>query len=36
VAANRIEFWEHGAHRLHDRVVHRIQDGNWVVDRLAP
>ena len=36
VAVKRIEFWEHGAHRLHDRVVHRIEDGRWVVERLAP
>ena len=36
VAVKRIEFWEHGAHRLHDRVVHRIEDGQWVVERLAP
>ncbi|MBR9910967.1 MAG: pyridoxamine 5'-phosphate oxidase [Gammaproteobacteria bacterium] len=31
-----IEFWQGGAHRLHDRYKYRRTDTGWEVDRLAP
>jgi pyridoxamine 5'-phosphate oxidase len=31
------EFWQQGAHRLHDRLEYRREpDGGWSVRRLAP
>jgi pyridoxamine 5'-phosphate oxidase len=37
VVPHEIEFWQGGAHRLHDRFVYRLRDdGGWRVDRLAP
>jgi pyridoxamine 5'-phosphate oxidase len=37
VAAERIEFWQGGAHRLHDRLLYtREGDGSWTRTRLAP
>lgn len=30
------EFWENGAHRLHDRVAYKRKDDQWLIDRLAP
>lgn len=30
------EFWENGAHRLHDRVAYKKKDYEWLIDRLAP
>lgn len=37
VAPERIEFWEDGTFRLHDRTVfHRQDDGGWRVERLFP
>jgi pyridoxamine 5'-phosphate oxidase len=32
----RIEFWQGGAHRLHDRFVYQRLDEHWVVSRLNP
>lgn len=32
----RIEFWQGGAHRLHDRFVYQRLDEHWVVNRLNP
>ena len=33
----QIEFWQGGAHRLHDRFVYTLQaGGNWEIERLAP
>lgn len=31
-----VEFWQGRHDRLHDRLRHRIVDGEWIVDRLAP
>jgi pyridoxamine 5'-phosphate oxidase len=36
VAPEVVEFWEHGAHRLHDRARHSLVGGRWLVERLAP
>jgi pyridoxamine 5'-phosphate oxidase len=30
------EFWQHGEHRLHDRVRYERKDGGWRRQRLAP
>lgn len=33
----RVEFWQGGEHRLHDRIVFtREQDGSWCKGRLSP
>ncbi len=32
----RIEFWQGGAYRLHDRVEYVKQDEDWVIQRLNP
>lgn len=34
----RIEFWQDGAHRLHDRLVFNraSADGDWTIERLYP
>lgn len=34
--AERIEFWQGRASRLHDRLNYRLQDGAWIRERLAP
>jgi pyridoxamine 5'-phosphate oxidase len=31
-----VEFWHHREDRLHDRIRYRREDGNWVMERLAP
>ncbi len=36
VVASEIEFWQGGAHRLHDRFRYLKQDDGWQIDRLAP
>ena len=37
IVPTEIEFWQGGSHRLHDRFVYRKTDqGNWVIQRLAP
>lgn len=38
VKPNRIEFWQGGANRLHDRIQYRFleDDGTWQRTRLAP
>jgi pyridoxamine 5'-phosphate oxidase len=33
---DRVEFWQTGAHRLHDRLCYRHDGGAWRVERLAP
>jgi pyridoxamine 5'-phosphate oxidase len=33
---DEVEFWQGRADRLHDRLRHRLVDGIWVVERLAP
>jgi pyridoxamine 5'-phosphate oxidase len=32
----RIEFWQGRPSRLHDRLNYRLQDGDWLRERLAP
>ena len=37
VEPREIEFWQQGAHRLHDRIRYRKKkDGTWIRERLAP
>ncbi len=37
VEPQEIEFWQQGAHRLHDRIRYRKKkDGTWIRERLAP
>lgn len=37
VKPHEIEFWQGGAHRLHDRFQYRLQaDGQWAIQRLEP
>lgn len=37
VKPHRIEFWQGGAMRLHDRFLFTLQpDGGWEIERLAP
>jgi len=33
---DRIEFWQEGPHRLHDRIRYQRTDRGWTRDRLAP
>lgn len=32
----RVEFWQGGAHRLHDRVEYQLEQGQWRKQRLNP
>ena len=36
VVPQRIEFWQGRERRLHDRFAYIKQDGNWIIERLAP
>ncbi|HPA17648.1 MAG TPA: pyridoxamine 5'-phosphate oxidase [Verrucomicrobiae bacterium] len=37
VTPDRIEFWQGGEDRLHDRFLYALQpDGSWAIERLAP
>jgi pyridoxamine 5'-phosphate oxidase len=36
LAPDAFEFWQEGAHRLHDRVRYRRAAGGWIRERLAP
>ena len=36
VAPRTIEFWQGGAHRLHDRFQYQRGDAGWTIARLAP
>jgi pyridoxamine 5'-phosphate oxidase len=36
VAPNRFEFWQGRESRLHDRLVYRLNDGDWIIERLSP
>jgi len=36
VAPRTIEFWQGGAHRLHDRFQYSDNVGGWRIDQLAP
>jgi pyridoxamine 5'-phosphate oxidase len=33
---DRFEFWQGRPSRLHDRIVYRLADGAWRIERLAP
>jgi pyridoxamine 5'-phosphate oxidase len=32
----QIEFWQGRASRLHDRMQYTLQEGSWIIERLAP
>jgi pyridoxamine 5'-phosphate oxidase len=36
LAPERIEFWQEGEYRLHDRIVFTLIDGGWQKNRLFP
>ena len=36
VKPNTIEFWQGRPSRLHDRLRYKKQDGEWIIERLAP
>ena len=36
IVPERIEFWQGGRDRLHDRLVYTKSDGVWTISRLAP
>jgi pyridoxamine 5'-phosphate oxidase len=36
VIPNLIEFWQGRPSRLHDRLVYKLVDSDWVIERLSP
>jgi len=36
VVPEQIEFWQGRSSRLHDRLQYRLENGAWMVERLAP
>ena len=36
VIPEAVEFWQGRPNRLHDRLLYRRTDGQWIVERLAP
>ncbi|MFW2176400.1 MULTISPECIES: pyridoxamine 5'-phosphate oxidase [unclassified Moraxella] len=36
LVAEKIEFWQGRANRMHDRIVYSLADGAWVMERLLP
>jgi pyridoxamine 5'-phosphate oxidase len=36
IRPNRMEFWQGGKFRLHDRIEYSLKDGQWIRIRLAP
>ncbi|RMG29255.1 MAG: pyridoxamine 5'-phosphate oxidase [Bacteroidetes bacterium] len=36
LAPHSIEFWQGRKNRLHDRIQFRLQQGKWIMQRLAP
>lgn len=36
VVPKQIEFWQGRSSRLHDRILYRLSDGSWTIERLAP
>jgi pyridoxamine-phosphate oxidase len=33
---NLVEFWQGRKNRLHDRIQYRLENGAWIIERLAP
>lgn len=31
-----VEFWQGRRNRLHDRIQYRLENGSWIIERLAP
>lgn len=36
VVPDRVEFWQGRPSRLHDRIQYRLENGEWIKERLAP
>jgi pyridoxamine 5'-phosphate oxidase len=36
IAVSEIEFWQGRQYRLHDRLRYRLENGDWIIERLAP
>jgi pyridoxamine 5'-phosphate oxidase len=36
VTPDKFEFWQGRASRLHDRILYRLADGGWLIERLSP
>jgi pyridoxamine 5'-phosphate oxidase len=36
LSPNLFEFWQGRPNRLHDRIQFSLQNGNWIIERLAP
>lgn len=36
VVPSSIEFWQGRPNRLHDRIRYRLENGNWIKERLSP
>ena len=36
VVIDTVEFWQGGAHRLHDRFYYSREGAGWHIERLAP
>lgn len=36
VKPHKVEFWQGGEHRLHDRILYTKADNEWNIERLAP
>lgn len=36
VKPHKVEFWQGGEHRLHDRILYTKQQSEWQIERLAP
>ncbi len=36
IEPSSIEFWQGRPSRLHDRLRYKLEDGSWIVERLAP
>lgn len=36
LSPTKIEYWQGGEFRIHDRIQYELVDGNWQISRLAP
>lgn len=36
IKPKKIEFWQGRSNRLHDRILYKIENNNWKIERLAP